>query len=364
MTLHRNSHTQKIRFMPSRTRHTAIFAVALGVALLVFSPAAPGRPKHDRYALPEEPLPQTRENLDCSGSVVLTVGDSVSDDTSSWPNNVERYSCWGAQQAGGEAVYQLVIEGPGCHSVAAALSDLGSWDQSVFILAACEETLCITWGGVAAFTDCLEPGTYYVVVDGFSWSPFTLTIYDWDIADACCPVVDPCYTFDFSDSDHGFSTLSCGGNPVWEWGTADDDIPLIDCDGEPVTQVLATDVDEPYVGGAGEAAVIGPVEITSECTCMDLVHYYEAEEFYDGGNVKVSSDGGATWELVHPAGRYDGFIGYDEIYPTACVAEQPVFASDFSTGFVRDCFDLSPYIGESVLIGFFFDSDTDTQWHG
>jgi hypothetical protein len=366
MRLSSHDDTGNGRFMHSRTRRRrAAFALALGVALLALAPVASGAGKHERSVLPKDPPPQTRGNLDCSGSVTLTVGDSVSDNTSNWVNNVETYSCWGAVQAGGEAVYRLEIEGPGCHSIAAALSDGGSWDQDVFILGSCDESDCIAWDGVAAVSNCLDPGTYYVVVDGFYWSFFTLTIYDWDTIDACCPVEDACYAFDFSDSDHGFSTVSCGGNSVWEWGTPNAYVPLVDSDGEPVTTVLATDLEETYASSAGEVAVIGPVEITSDCTCMEMMHFYEIEESYDGGNVKVSTDGGATWELVHPADRYDVFITlYDDGHPTPCTSEEPVFASDSSSGFVRDCFDLSPYVGESVLIGFFFGSDSSAALNG
>ncbi len=103
--------------------------------------------------------------------------------------------------------------------------------------------------------------------------------------------------------------------------------------------------------------MLGPVSITSECSCMEICHYYDIEYSYDGGNVKASTDGGSTWDLLVPASYYDGrmeFLALDN----ACAMGELVYSDEHQPfQFRTDCFDLSGYAGEDVLIGFFFGSD-------
>ncbi len=333
------------------------FVAVLVGAVLLFG-CATAVAKTERPFVPA-PGPPTRQNLDCSGAVPITIGESVDGTNVDAPRNVDQYSpCWSAWMPGGEAVYELTIEG-GCQTVSVVVSDTDpERNVEVFLLGSCDESDCFTWGDVAAFTECLDPGVYYIVVDGPRETPFTLSVYDWG-PEAICGHIDPCYTFDFSDSDHGFVTEPCGGNSAWEWGTCEL-IPEVDHEGNAVTNVLGTRLNENYAINAGEAATIGPVSITEDCSCMELVHYFDVEEEIDGGNVRVSTDGGSTWELVAPARRYSTIA-----YPDArCIAEEPVFSSDDELDFVRDWFDLEAYVGEDILIGFFFGSDYDSSYFG
>ncbi len=177
----------------------------------------------------------------------------------------------------------------------------------------------------------------------------------------CCPLVSVCQEFDFDVSDGGFSILNCGGASVWEWGESDQD-PDVDCDDEAVTNVLGTVLNSTTYEYSGEAAVIGPVAITADCTCMELCHYYHMEGFYDGGNVKVSTDGGTTWDLVIPASFYDAqdeFMCLD----TKCIRGELAYSDEHQAmEYKSDCFDLSEFVGQSVLVGFFFGSDE--TWTG
>jgi hypothetical protein len=42
---------------------------------------------------------------------------------------------------------------------------------------------------------------------------------------------------------------------------------------------------------------------------LNFWHWHYMENRYDGGNVKISSDGGGTWEMLYPMGGYDN-VGY------------------------------------------------------
>ena len=66
-------------------------------------------------------------------------------------------------------------------------------------------------------------------------------------------------------------------------------------------------------GKSGEIAAIGPIHPDASCYCLEICHYYDTESDsspWDGGNVKVSPDNGATWQLVTPADSQD-----EEIIP-------------------------------------------------
>ncbi|MBD3347968.1 MAG: hypothetical protein GF400_02080 [Candidatus Eisenbacteria bacterium] len=178
----------------------------------------------------------------------------------------------------------------------------------------------------------------------------------------CCPSDYVCLVHDFNTTSCGWSEVACGLGPVpWEWGVPTG-IPTVACDDVAVTNVLGTALAGDYTAQTGEGAVIGPYDITQNCWCLELCHYYDIESGYDGGNVKVSTDGGATWTLVQPFGGYDDILD-STTYVAECVGGEEVFTG-YSGTFVRDCFDLSAYMNESVLIGFFFGCDSSVVYPG
>ncbi len=181
----------------------------------------------------------------------------------------------------------------------------------------------------------------------------------------CCPCDYYCYVVDFNECDNDWVSQECGIGPIpWEWGVPVG-IPAVACDDVPVTHVLGTVLAGPYPVLAGEIAYVGPFDITPACYCLELCHFYETENGYDGGNVKVSSDGGVTWQLVYPFGGYDDILD-STYYPAECVWMEEVFTGDSDT-FVRDCFDLTDYVGQTLLVGFFFGSESwatdDLGWY-
>ncbi|MBD3347932.1 MAG: hypothetical protein GF400_01900 [Candidatus Eisenbacteria bacterium] len=178
----------------------------------------------------------------------------------------------------------------------------------------------------------------------------------------CCPSATICDQLNFSANSGGAVGATCGAGPSpWEWGTCTGN-PATDCDGAPISNEWCTEQSGNYPSQRGGAIVVGPFNITSGCVCLDLCHYYEIEFGYDGGNVKVSADGGTTWELVEPSAGYDDVLDSTS-FIAECVADEPVFTGD-SVQYVRDCFDLSAYEGEDILVGFFFGSDESNEYLG
>ncbi|GEM_PF-2178817 len=188
---------------------------------------------------------------------------------------------------------------------------------------------------------------------------------------ACCPLVEARYVFDFNESSNGYYTMPCGmpggGEPAWEWGPVlipPPIVPDVACDSVAVTNLLGTVLDGMGFNDMGERAVIGPVVIEEDCSCMELCHHYFTQTGYECGNVKVSADDGVTWYLITPARGYDGSANcYDDGYWPKCVMCQPSFTG-WSEGFIKDCFDLSSYLGQEILVGFDFGSDQIEPWYG
>jgi hypothetical protein len=140
------------------------------------------------------------------------------------------------------------------------------------------------------------------------------------------------------------------------------DVPTVACDDVPITNLLGTVLAGDYDPSSGEIAVIGPFNIKPCCYCMELCHWYDIETTFDGGNVKVSTDGGATWQLVNPTGGYPGATNDWQ----DCIPDEPAYTGHnlAASGFVRDCFDLSNFAGMDVMVGFFFGSDSSVQYPG
>jgi hypothetical protein len=336
------------------------------VLLLVASVAAADKKIEDRGPF----LPTTVGNLDCSNAVPIDCGMILNGDSTDLPNNVDYYGCSTLAESGGEAVYELSLPEGQCWDATIVMTPNGA-DLDLFFLGSCDESDCIEYSaGIAAETidtGCLEGGVYYIVVDGYNGAgcPFTIqvTCEECDCpVPPCCPFEYSCYEIDFNEVDGGFVTQACGGAAVWDWGNnLNVAVPAVACDETPVTSLLGTNVIGDYGNGAGEVAVVGPFSITQYCTCLELCHFYDTEGSYDGGNVKVSTDGGATWTLIAPSRGYD--VAIMSSY-NPCIAGEPGFSGhQFAGAFLRDCFDISAYVGQDIMVGFFFGSDSSVGYY-
>jgi hypothetical protein len=336
---------------------TALLIVLLAAGLAVAHEGEKEKP----FVQPE---PGALQLLNCDNAIPIYCGVPVTGNTYTNPDVVQYYSCVGWQETGGEVVYVLELDD--CYILTMTLSDY-TGDPDVFLLSACDENECIDYAHISTTTECLDPGTYYVVVDGYYSNPscdYTLTI-DCEPCDCpvppCCPFDYICCWTDWNVEHCNLVFLPCGGEPIWEWDYPVG-VPDIACDDVVVTKLLGTVIAGDYPALAGEIAMVGPYMITNECWCMELCHFYDTEAYFDGGNVKVSTDGGATWSLITPARLYDEDATSGA---NACIPGEPAFSGhQFNTMFLRDCFDLRDYIGQDVWFGFFFGSDSSVQYPG
>lgn len=159
------------------------------------------------------------------------------------------------------------------------------------------------------------------------------------------------YIEDFEADDGMFV-----GDNDWEWGN-----PTSGPNGAHSGQnVWATILGGNYNVGPLLSALITPELGLGDAAQMTFWHWYNIENLFDGGNVKISTDNGATWEILTPDGGYDGVISTTFQNPLG--GEQGFYGN--SGGWVMETFDLSGLGGNSVLIKFDFGTDTSVQYPG
>ena len=164
------------------------------------------------------------------------------------------------------------------------------------------------------------------------------------------------FSWDFEGDDGGF--LQSGN--VWEWG-APTTGPGAAHSG---VNVWATKLATTYPNSSNAKLDAPTITIAASkpYTILTFWHWYEMETNYDGGNVKVSTDGGATWAIVTPIGGYDGTARTTN----AGIPGEPCFTGYNNMFWQQEMFDLSAYAGQSVQVRWHFGSDGSvykTGWY-
>ncbi|KAA0000145.1 MAG: hypothetical protein FE047_02195, partial [Thermoplasmata archaeon] len=168
--------------------------------------------------------------------------------------------------------------------------------------------------------------------------------------------VDIIYSENFDTDDGGYT--HDGDYDEWEWGE-----PSYGPDSahsEPYCWGI--DLDNEYENAADES--LYSIEISldgiSETPYLTFWHWYDIESYWDGGNVKISTDGGATWEIIYPTTGYpeDSASGSNQGIPY-----EPCFSGS-QTSWTKVFFNLEDYVGEDVIIRWHFGSDWSVTYPG
>jgi bacillopeptidase F (M6 metalloprotease family) len=170
--------------------------------------------------------------------------------------------------------------------------------------------------------------------------------YDFEIVEE--------FVWDFEDYDGGFVPTG----DVWEWG-APTTGPGAAHSG---VNVWATRLGGDYPSSSDATLDIPPITLSAgkPYAILTFWHWYYIETNWDGGNVKVSTDGGATWDIVTPLGGYDGIASS----ANAGIPGEPCFTGYNNDFWQEELFDLSAYAGQQVMIRFHFGSDGSVQRSG
>jgi bacillopeptidase F (M6 metalloprotease family) len=87
---------------------------------------------------------------------------------------------------------------------------------------------------------------------------------------------------------------------------------------------------------------------------LEFYHFYTTDDYNDRGNVKISTNNGATWTIIYPQGNYpitSGTLG------------EPCYAG-YQSSWQLAHFDLSPYAGMNVKLKWTFASDSYYNYYG
>ncbi len=160
------------------------------------------------------------------------------------------------------------------------------------------------------------------------------------------------YTFwnDFETDDGGLVSSS-----VWDWGAFTSG-PMA---GHSGTNGWATSISGDYPNGAN-STLDTPTSylIGSPVAMLEFWHWYNIENSYDGGNVKISIDGGSSWSVIVPLTGYPGSAN----------TSNPLSGEAIFCGITTDWeflqFDLSGYVGQSIILRWHFGSDSSVQYPG
>jgi hypothetical protein len=142
------------------------------------------------------------------------------------------------------------------------------------------------------------------------------------------------------------------GDGVWEWGTPTYG-PLTAYSG---AKCWGTVLASTYPDNADDTLKSQQVYISSPNASLEFYHWFAFENNYDGGNVRVSTDGGVSWNIIEPIGGYpdNQIIGLDD---------EPGYTSN-SGDWVHAEFDLSAYYGHNIIISWRMGSDGSLYYAG
>jgi len=163
------------------------------------------------------------------------------------------------------------------------------------------------------------------------------------------------YTFDVGSNDAGISHY--GPLDDWEYG-----VPSSGPSSVPIgTNCWATNLDGDYSDSSRSRLVLPAMDLSGlEKAYLCFYHWYrfqssESFSFHDGGNIKISVDGGLDTFLVHPQLGYDGNASQYNHF----VAWENIFGGNNNGNFWQfEVVDLSPWIGHNVTVAFDFGSSS------
>lgn len=149
----------------------------------------------------------------------------------------------------------------------------------------------------------------------------------------------------------------------WQWGVVPDTIPPFGAFSG--SRVWGTILNGRYANNANWKLDLRTALYTVMHPALVVWMWYSfSGEYggllYDGGNVKISVDDGATFEVVEPIDGYDGVVAPHNVF----LRNQPAFGGLYNGNFWHQrIFDLTRYAGRPVIIRFEIGTDNvGTSW--
>jgi len=109
----------------------------------------------------------------------------------------------------------------------------------------------------------------------------------------------------------------------------------------------------------------GPLTLTSaQSAQLSFWTGWDIEPTWDGGIVQISTNGGATWTELTPAGGYPNMITNSGNACAAMPAGTPAFSSYAQLAWQQKSIDLSAYAGQTVRLAWRYGSDGSLNGEG
>jgi len=206
----------------------------------------------------------------------------------------------------------------------------------------------------------LYDGTYVIMVsrDGYLDSIVTdVNITGTHQMDFTLYPLEIVYFEDFESDNGGYSSSSFGD---WEWGS-----PNL-FTGPPAhsgLKVWGTKLDGEYTDDNGSALVTTTIDLTGLThPVLSFYHWYRTEPFFDGGNVKISANGGSYELLDYFEPPYNLQIADNNPY----IPEELGYSGKRQGYWEEIRRDLSAYAGDTIKLRFSFGADpngNDLGWY-
>lgn len=151
---------------------------------------------------------------------------------------------------------------------------------------------------------------------------------------------------DFEYTNGAF--VSSPATNAWEWGTS------TYSGAHSGTKVWGTRLNTQYPNGA-IYSLTSPEIYLGQNFALEFYHRYDMEATYDGGNLKISTNNGGSWTLIHPEGGYTN-------QNLAALGEAGYSGTQMAWTAAR--FDLSAYSNQNARFKWTFASDNMIQGEG
>ncbi|MBS4015010.1 MAG: immune inhibitor A, partial [Candidatus Latescibacteria bacterium] len=169
-----------------------------------------------------------------------------------------------------------------------------------------------------------------------------------------CLVAD-IYTQDFETSDGNYVADPLTG--AWAWG-----VPTVGPPGaHSGTKLWATVLGGNYAVSSNWKLTSEQYTASANNPTLKFWQWYDIETNWDGGNVKISTDGGNTWTLLTPVGGYNGTANT----ANAGIPGEPCFTGGTTGNFWHEVeFPLTLNTGQTFHIRWHFGSDGSVNYAG
>jgi hypothetical protein len=164
---------------------------------------------------------------------------------------------------------------------------------------------------------------------------------------------NPSYGTDFEANNGGWVA-----DGVWSWGTPTNGLAPQPYSG---THMWGTGMDANYGNSVCGHLDLNPgLRVASSTANMEFWYWYQIESGFDGCNVKVSVDGGSTWQIVTPTDNYPGSTNTSN----TCNPSETAWTNSTAQPWRQAVIPIGQFLNQMPIFRFTFGSDGSVTYPG